>query len=274
LAIGERCHAKKGAWDAVKAVEEINATTDPELAAQLLSDIRDAFNRHNKHLPVKDHRLPTKELLHDLHSDEEGPWLSFGKGGKPITDRQLARLMKEFRRGKGIQSRNIRLVVGHTEMQVKGYERADFEEDFSAYLDAPHSSRAAETPFPSAPPSQTSIFNDLEQKTSVPETPAGTDKNEVNQLKTNNCNVGTDKNVDLAATEEKASVDVADPCASSMATFGRCAQCHGLAADAPLATGDGYPVGGVYLHRECRKFWLAHHRVGLERLGSAPVADR
>ena len=35
-----------------------------------------------------------------------------------------------------------------------------------------------------------------------------------------------------------------------------CAQCMGLAADAPLVTGEGYPPGGVHLHPECRSFWL------------------
>jgi hypothetical protein len=83
LAIAERCRAKKAAWAAVKAVEEIGAAADPELAVQLLSDIRDAFDRQRAK------KLPTKVILQELTSNEEGPWLSYGKGGKPITDRQL-----------------------------------------------------------------------------------------------------------------------------------------------------------------------------------------
>jgi hypothetical protein len=43
----------------------------------------------------------------------------------------------------------------------------------------------------------------------------------------------------------------------SSESLGCCAQCNGLKADAPLVTGDGYPPGGVHLHRECRRFWLA-----------------
>jgi hypothetical protein len=41
------------------------------------------------------------------------------------------------------------------------------------------------------------------------------------------------------------------------APFGRCAQCNGEKRDAPLLVGFGSPPADVYLHAECRKFWLA-----------------
>jgi hypothetical protein len=50
-----------------------------------------------------------------------------------------------------------------------------------------------------------------------------------------------------------------------MLPLGRCAQCHGLAVDAPMVTGEGYPPGGVHLHRACRRFWLRDNRVTRER---------
>jgi hypothetical protein len=49
-----------------------------------LSDIRDAFDRFSTD------RMTSKSLLAELARDEEGPWLSYGKGGKQITDRQLS----------------------------------------------------------------------------------------------------------------------------------------------------------------------------------------
>jgi hypothetical protein len=42
-----------------------------------------------------------------------------------------------------------------------------------------------------------------------------------------------------------------------MPRLDRCAQCNGPEADAPLTRGEGYPPGGVHLHPECRRFWLA-----------------
>jgi putative DNA primase/helicase len=138
LAIAECCNSKRGAWEAVKAVEEVNATADLELAAELLSDIRDAFDRRNAD------RLTTKDLLAELTGDAEGPWLSYGKGGKPITDRQLGRLLKDFRRGKGIRSKNVR--VESMAGVAKGYERFDFEEDFAAYLAYPRAGFSSRPP--------------------------------------------------------------------------------------------------------------------------------
>jgi hypothetical protein len=49
------------------------------------------------------------------------------------------------------------------------------------------------------------------------------------------------------------------------APLGRCVQCNGLAADAPLVTGEGYPPTGVHLHEQCRAFWLRDHKVTRER---------
>jgi hypothetical protein len=46
---------------------------------------------------------------------------------------------------------------------------------------------------------------------------------------------------------------------------GRCVQCNGPEADAPLVTGEGYPPDGVHLHEQCRAFWLQHNRVGREQ---------
>jgi putative DNA primase/helicase len=47
--------------------------------------------------------------------------------------------------------------------------------------------------------------------------------------------------------------------------LGRCVQCNGPEADAPLVMGKEYPPAGVHLHEQCRKFWLRHNRVSRER---------
>jgi putative DNA primase/helicase len=46
-------------------------------------------------------------------------------------------------------------------------------------------------------------------------------------------------------------------CPLEQPALGRCVQCNGATADAPLVTGSSYPPGGIHLHRECSKFWLA-----------------
>jgi hypothetical protein len=46
---------------------------------------------------------------------------------------------------------------------------------------------------------------------------------------------------------------------------GRCVQCNGPEADAPLVTGEGYPPAGVHLHEQCRAFWLQHNRMGRDQ---------
>jgi hypothetical protein len=156
LAIAERCGGdwKRKAWAAVKSVEELHAAADPELGVRLLSDIRAAFDRR------KVDRLPTSTLIADLVADSEGPWLSYGKAGKPIVDQQLARLLREFRRGHGIKSKNIRV----RDDVVKGYLRADLEEDFAAYL-PPKASEAPKSHIGSATPLQCSEINELQEKT-------------------------------------------------------------------------------------------------------------
>jgi hypothetical protein len=255
LAIAELCRAKKAAWEAVKAVEEVNATIDPELAAQLLFDIRDAFDRR------KTDRLPTKALLHELTNNEEGPWISYGKAEKPITGRNLSALLKDFRRGKGIRPRKIRLGPNPGDT-ARGYERADFEEDFAAYLPAKPSSNQAPPPFPSGTTEQIGDFNWLEENANGTNHPNVPLANQYNKLKTNDCSVVPDRNGGEAA-EEACVPDVPDE--KWRKTGGRCAQCNGLAADAPLVTGEGYPPSGVHLHHECRNFWLRNHHADGDR---------
>jgi hypothetical protein len=61
-------------------------------------------------------------MIAELVKDEEAPWMEYGKGGKPITQKKLADLLKEF----GIRRpHNVRPATGG---QAKGYHRADFKD--------------------------------------------------------------------------------------------------------------------------------------------------
>jgi putative DNA primase/helicase len=72
--------------------------------------------------------ITTKTLIKALCADEERPWATYANG-KPITDRQLAKLLKPFE----IISENVR--ESETgEAQAKGYRRARFEDAFNRYL--------------------------------------------------------------------------------------------------------------------------------------------
>lgn len=88
LAIADRTGFGQTARRAALEVEGVAAAGPLALALQLLSDISDILDR------LGTGWLPTKTLIAELISDEEGPWLSYGKGVKPITERQLARRCK------------------------------------------------------------------------------------------------------------------------------------------------------------------------------------
>ena len=191
LAIAEQAG---GGWKlavrkAALEIEQVAAEADPEIGIQLLSDIRDIFDRNGAN------RLTTKMLLAELTVDEEGPWHSYGKGGKSLTDRQLRRLLKDFRRGYGIKSKSMRIdgIAG----TPKGYDRADFESDFAAYL----SSVAGKSTSQSATTQQAHVFNGLEPQFPATTSVVVADKSEPNLLENNTCCGVTDGEPQLPATE-------------------------------------------------------------------------
>ena len=71
-------------------VEEVHGTFDPAIGIQLLADIRTAFEAFNTE------RMTSATMIAELVKDEEAPWVEYGKGGKPITQKKLADLLKEF----------------------------------------------------------------------------------------------------------------------------------------------------------------------------------
>jgi Protein of unknown function (DUF3631) len=75
--------------------------------------------------PPYDH-MSSADLAATLGSDPIGPWAEW-KNGKPITQVQLARVLKPF----GIAPEVIRLTGAGT---IRGYKRSQFEDEWERYL--------------------------------------------------------------------------------------------------------------------------------------------
>ena len=120
LAIAELAGAASKARKAALAVEKIQATFETSLGVELLHDIRAFFEA----TPDRD-TVFTKELIDWLAADPERPWVAYGRARKPITDRQIAKLLGDYR----IISGTVR--VGAT--TNKGYQRGHFEEAWRRY---------------------------------------------------------------------------------------------------------------------------------------------
>jgi hypothetical protein len=94
---------------------------DDEPLLRLLKDIKRIFDSF--HID----RISTQNLLAALNDDETAPWSEFGGRGRPLTDAQLARLLKPVK----ICPRTIRIAVNST---PKGYLRDDFKDAWDRYL--------------------------------------------------------------------------------------------------------------------------------------------
>jgi putative DNA primase/helicase len=114
-----------GAWPerARKAARGLSGTGragEDNQGVELLGDIRKAFDASQAP------ELSTKALIAALCLDEERPWSAYSKG-VPITDRQLAKLLRPFR----ITSTTV---YPPGAPHAKGYRRADFEDIWGRYL--------------------------------------------------------------------------------------------------------------------------------------------
>lgn len=90
------------------------------IGIELLTDIRQEFESS------KADRLASLELVQKLTALEERPWREWGRQQKPITQRQLAALLKPF----GIRPKEVWIAGGKT----RGYEKEWFTDAFSRYL--------------------------------------------------------------------------------------------------------------------------------------------
>jgi hypothetical protein len=102
---------------AAVAVSQIE--TSASRGVELLIDIRRAFET------ACVERLSSEALIGMLVAEADRPWGDWHRG-KPLSQRQLAGLLRDFK----ISSRNIRVGASVT----KGYEISSFTDAFSRYL--------------------------------------------------------------------------------------------------------------------------------------------
>jgi putative DNA primase/helicase len=100
------------------------------IGVQVLAAIKAAFNGQGSeeeytHLEPLE-RISSADLAATLGADMTGPWAEW-KNGKPITQAQLARVLKPF----GIAPTKIRLPGGGT---LQGYMRSQYEDAWERYL--------------------------------------------------------------------------------------------------------------------------------------------
>jgi putative DNA primase/helicase len=99
---------------------------------ELLADSRKAFGESEV--------MTSADLVAALVADPERPWATWGKRDKPLTQNQLARLLRPF----GIISETVH-PLGRAD--AKGYKRAHFEEAWAAYLPGQNPSPQPEPTF-------------------------------------------------------------------------------------------------------------------------------
>jgi hypothetical protein len=100
------------------------------IGTELLASCREAFGEERD-------AMRSVDLVAQLVVDPEKPWATWDRG-KPITPRQLSKLLKRF----GISSKTVYIP---NLADAKGYERAQFEEAWRSYL-------PGQNTFPPLPP--------------------------------------------------------------------------------------------------------------------------
>jgi len=147
----------------------------------------------------------------------------WGKQGKPISEGQVAKLLKGFK----VKPRTIRA----GERTSKGYLQEQFNDVFVRYLPP----QAPASPHQGVTPSQVSDINDLRDIANVTNDENVTARSPSNPLQNNNCDGVT------ASQGENGDVRVCD-------------QCHGPPDGTELLHGctDGRQV---WLHCQCRRFY-------------------
>lgn len=125
---------------------------DSSDGVQLLTDLAALFDERNTD------RLSSKDICDALADSEDRPWPEF-KNGKPITPRQVAKLLKSF----GPQPKQIRI----SDETKKGYMKSWFDYAFARYI-----------PSVSETPKQDNVINVLEENLSETVAPGVSDKND------------------------------------------------------------------------------------------------
>jgi hypothetical protein len=113
-----------GKWpeSARRAAVELSRPDDRESSRiLLLADLHELFERQPSSV------LFTREIIAALATRDDRPWSEWGKGGKPISGRQVAALLKPFKI-------KTNATVRRGNETDKGYRREWFEDSFMRYL--------------------------------------------------------------------------------------------------------------------------------------------
>jgi hypothetical protein len=184
LAIAEQCGAKEEAWKAARAIEAIANTFEASISVELLQAIKAAFEERIN-WPRNSDRIKSENLVEVLIADATAPWATWNKG-KPISERQVAKLLK----GYGISPKVIRFDDG----LARGYLLDWFTDAFERFCGSEQSAQAAEPPSASVTTQQTLYSKDLGDLSSVTSQNDVTDEKDGKPLKNNNCYGVTDGN--------------------------------------------------------------------------------
>jgi hypothetical protein len=219
---------------AAVALVSVSKEAEASLGVLLLTHVKATFGDAEQ--------LSTDVLLHRLHEIDEAPWNDLK--GKPLNDRGLASRLRQY----GIRPQTIRI---DGETTRRGYRRQDFLDVWSRYVDPPPSPATSET-------SETSdtiqgfrrvIVSDAVSDVSD----AGSTTSQQNSRK-----ISPVLDVSLVS-------DLPEHRGEGRRL---CVQCHGDEGAPPtIHRGVGYPPEGVWLHKQCERFWLKEHP-------AAPNGDR
>ncbi|OLL30127.1 hypothetical protein BTH42_18610 [Burkholderia sp. SRS-W-2-2016] len=108
-------------WRVAQVLTHSTLEQDDGIGVAMLRSIRDVFDR----LAID--KISSADLCTELARDEEARWATWNPG-KSITPNQVARILSGF----GIRSKGVRTGPQST---PKGYERQQFTECWSRYLD-------------------------------------------------------------------------------------------------------------------------------------------
>jgi hypothetical protein len=123
LAIAEECGGEwpKRGRTAAEALSE-GRSESADVGEQLLADIRQIFR------DLGEDRIASADLCNALHALGMGQWKEYGRQQKPITQIQVANLLRPF----GILPGTIDLPDGRS---LRGYKLEQFKETFASYPD-------------------------------------------------------------------------------------------------------------------------------------------
>jgi putative DNA primase/helicase len=218
LAIAEQAGCKKEAKTAAAVIESVRTSFEPSIGTQLLADIQAIL--------TECHCIRSVDLVAELVADPDKPWAEFNRG-KPISQRQLAKLLKGF-------SVFPKTVHPPGVPHGKGYNAEQFSDVFGRYL-TPLPVISAIDPCNGANSLESSTYDENSSVRNGPPHGSKIDAKSLNQHGLHVCRDRKAKRSDEGLEEPV------------------CAQCAGKhdGTERPFTIGDR----AIWLHPECQPFF-------------------